>query len=74
MTGPVGEPTPLLRVVRGRPDAEELAALTAVLLSAAAPGAEPDDISRRERAVARWSRLERAPGFSGARSWQDEPG
>ncbi|WP_410537964.1 acyl-CoA carboxylase subunit epsilon [Streptomyces sp. KL2] len=65
------ERTALLRVTRGNPGAEELAALTAVLLSrTAAAGAEPDDVSRSRRAVARWSRPEREPGFEGARTWR----
>ncbi|MFD3701221.1 acyl-CoA carboxylase epsilon subunit [Streptomyces sp. NPDC058646] len=60
----------LLRIEKGSPDASELAALTAVLLArAAAAGAEPDDVSRRQRAVARWRRPERAAGFAGPRSW-----
>ncbi|MEV0444309.1 acyl-CoA carboxylase subunit epsilon [Streptomyces spectabilis] len=74
MTDTEGEQPPLLRVLRGRPDAEELGALTVVLLTgAAAPGAHPDEIPRRERAVARWSQPGRAPGFGGPRSWQDDP-
>ncbi|MFH9065398.1 acyl-CoA carboxylase subunit epsilon [Streptomyces coeruleorubidus] len=61
----------LIRVERGDPADEELAALTAVLLSCvAAAGAEPDDTSRRERAVARWRRPERAGAFAGARTWR----
>ncbi|WP_031476652.1 acyl-CoA carboxylase subunit epsilon [Streptomyces bicolor] len=64
-------PAQLLRIEKGSPDPEELAALTAVLLSrTAAVGAEPDDLSRRHRAVARWRRLERAQGFDGPRSWR----
>ncbi|MFD7441333.1 acyl-CoA carboxylase subunit epsilon [Streptomyces sp. NPDC059909] len=62
---------PLVRVERGNPDPEELAALTAVLLTrAAAVGAEPDDVSRRERAMTHWRRPERARGFRGPRTWQ----
>ncbi|MGW1884452.1 acyl-CoA carboxylase subunit epsilon [Streptomyces sp. NPDC001970] len=62
---------PLVRVERGNPDAEELAALTAVLLTrVAAVGAEPDDVSRRGRASTRWRRPERARGFRGPRTWQ----
>ncbi|GAA1015473.1 hypothetical protein STXM2123_5318 [Streptomyces sp. F-3] len=68
-----GDTTPeqLFRVEKGSPAPEELAALTAVLLSrTAAVGTEPDDLSRRHRAVARWRRPERAPGFAGPRSWR----
>ncbi|GAB3959146.1 acyl-CoA carboxylase epsilon subunit [Streptomyces sparsus] len=64
---------PLLRVDRGTPTADELAALTAVLLlRSAAVGADPDDVSRRQRAVARWARPERESGFEGARTWQQQ--
>ncbi|TXS53728.1 acyl-CoA carboxylase subunit epsilon [Streptomyces sp. uw30] len=64
-------PTQLFRVEKGSPEPEELAALTAVLLSrTAAAGADPDDLSRRHRAVARWRRPERAQGFAGPRGWR----
>lgn len=64
-------PTQLFRVEKGSPGPEELAALTAVLLSrTAAVSAEPDDLSRRHRAVARWRRLERAQVFDGPRGWR----
>ncbi|MFH8570252.1 acyl-CoA carboxylase subunit epsilon [Streptomyces sp. NPDC017993] len=62
--------TSLLRVEKGSPSPEELAAITAVLLVRSAAGAEPDDDSRRERAVATWRRPERAPGFHGPRTWR----
>lgn len=63
-------PVPYLRVIRGCPDAADLAALTAVLLArGAAAGTAADDVSRRERAVARWSRPERESGFAGGGSW-----
>ncbi|MEU1282574.1 acyl-CoA carboxylase epsilon subunit [Streptomyces sp. NPDC005805] len=61
----------LIRVHRGAPTADELAALTAVLLAGtAAAGAEPEDVSRRQRAVARWRRPERSTGFDGPRTWR----
>ncbi|WP_367044712.1 acyl-CoA carboxylase epsilon subunit [Streptomyces sp. Je 1-332] len=61
----------LLRVERGNLDAAELAALTAVLLArAAAVGAEPDDVSRQQRAVAQWRRPERVGPFQGPRTWR----
>ncbi|MBB1254593.1 acyl-CoA carboxylase subunit epsilon [Streptomyces alkaliterrae] len=72
-TDPTTQATPdrLFRISKGSPDPAELAALTAVLLSrTAAAGAEPDDLSRRQRAVARWRRPERARGFDGPRSWR----
>jgi Acyl-CoA carboxylase epsilon subunit len=55
-----------LRVVKGEPTAEELAALTVVLLVLAA---RPGGATGR-RAVARWHRLERVAGFEGPRTWQ----
>jgi hypothetical protein len=65
------DPARLFRIEKGSPRPEELAALTAVLLSrTAAVGAEPDDLSRRHRAVARWLRPERARSFDGPRSWR----
>ncbi|MFJ9568717.1 acyl-CoA carboxylase subunit epsilon [Streptomyces bacillaris] len=64
-------PGRLFRVERGDPDAEELAALTAVLLSrAAAAGADPDDGPPRHRAAARWRRPERATAYGAPRSWR----
>jgi hypothetical protein len=65
-------PEQLLRIERGSPGPEELAALTAVLLARTATvGAEPDDhLSSGHRPVARWRRLERARGFDGPRSWR----
>ncbi|SEK86808.1 acyl-CoA carboxylase epsilon subunit [Streptacidiphilus jiangxiensis] len=68
-------PTPVvLRVVHGRPTAEELAVVTAVLLARAAAAADARTatvlslISRSDQAG--WRRLERAGGFEGPRSWQ----
>ncbi|MEV0741826.1 acyl-CoA carboxylase subunit epsilon [Streptomyces sp. NPDC050549] len=63
--------TPLLRLERGQASPEELAALTAVLLSRGlAAGAVPDDTARAQQAVALWRRLERVSGFEGPRSWR----
>jgi acyl-CoA carboxylase epsilon subunit len=48
MTDPTPEPQPVLRVVKGDPTAEELAALVAVVsarAASAAPTAEPDRAS-----------------------------
>ncbi|MGB8940091.1 MAG: acyl-CoA carboxylase subunit epsilon [Streptomyces sp.] len=57
-----------LRVERGRPGPEELAAVTAVLLARVArPGApSTDEVSTR----AAWRRLERDGGFMLAHSWR----
>ena len=60
---------PLLRIVRGSLNDEELAALTAVLAAraaatrtaAATPVVEP---------IARWTRLERRPAYYSPVSWQ----
>ncbi|MEU9419378.1 acyl-CoA carboxylase epsilon subunit [Streptomyces sp. NPDC051000] len=69
MTGPSDEH--LLRIVRGNPSPEELAALTAILLArAAGAGAEPDDLARRQQVVALWRRPDRVSGFDGPRTWR----
>ncbi|MBT2445265.1 acyl-CoA carboxylase subunit epsilon [Streptomyces sp. ISL-36] len=61
----------LVRVVKGNPSAEELAALTAVLMSrAAAACVQPDDTARRQQAVALWRRPDRVAGFDGPRTWR----
>ncbi|MGW7071673.1 acyl-CoA carboxylase subunit epsilon [Streptomyces sp. NPDC054855] len=62
--------TELICVEKGSPTPEELAALTAVLLSRQAPDATPDDISCHHRATARWSRPDRTPRSPGPRSWR----
>lgn len=67
----VAPPSHLLRVEKGDPAPEELAALTAVLLARAlGPDVEPDDGARGRRAVARWRRPERDTGFDGPRTWR----
>ncbi|WP_433260144.1 acyl-CoA carboxylase epsilon subunit [Actinosynnema sp. CS-041913] len=58
----------VLRVVKGSPSAEELAALTAVLLACAARRGDAADGTTRTAAP--WHRLERVAGFEGARTWQ----
>jgi hypothetical protein len=60
----------LIRVVRGRPDAAELAALTAVVLARAAAGAERTGPATRTPASAGWRRPERTRGFLGPRTWR----
>lgn len=65
-----GTTPPLLRVVKGDPTAEELAALTAVLLAYAARCEDGAEAPRRGTAAARWHRLERSGGFEGPRTWQ----
>ncbi|MFH9293704.1 acyl-CoA carboxylase subunit epsilon [Streptomyces sp. NPDC017520] len=70
-TSDVDAPSSLFRIERGAPDAEELAALTAVLMSrAAAAGVEPDDLSRRHRATARWQRPERTAAYVAPHGWR----
>ncbi|GGR68316.1 acyl-CoA carboxylase subunit epsilon [Streptomyces roseolus] len=62
---------PLFRLEAGSATPEELAALTAVLLSRSLlSGAAPDDVARRAQTVARWRRPERVTGFEGPRSWR----
>ncbi|MFF0484199.1 acyl-CoA carboxylase subunit epsilon [Streptomyces sp. NPDC004435] len=58
-----------LRIERGSADPEELAALVAVLFSRMTGPEEPDGTSAG-RPVARWQRLERAPGHHTPRSWR----
>ncbi|MEU3398034.1 acyl-CoA carboxylase subunit epsilon [Streptomyces filamentosus] len=58
-----------LRIERGSADPEELAALVAVLFSRMSAPEEPDGVSAG-RPVARWQRLERAPGHHTPRSWR----
>jgi len=57
-----------LHVIKGDPTAEELAALTVVLLARAA--GTPAVPAARPRRPARWQRLERSGGFEGAHTWQ----
>ncbi|MBT2507439.1 acyl-CoA carboxylase subunit epsilon [Streptomyces sp. ISL-98] len=64
-------PAPLVRIEKGNPAPEELAALTAVLLARVlGPDVEPDDQARGRRAVAHWRRPERVAGFDGPRTWR----
>ncbi|MFD7238580.1 acyl-CoA carboxylase subunit epsilon [Streptomyces syringium] len=60
----------LVRVEKGTADAEELAAVTAVLLARAAAGNGPEAPARPRRSSAGWRRLERTPGFRAPHSWQ----
>ncbi len=62
----------LVRVEKGTADAEELAAVTAVLLARAAAdnNAAAAAAARPRRTTAPWRRLERTPGFRAPHSWQ----
>ncbi|HVW45007.1 MAG TPA: acyl-CoA carboxylase subunit epsilon [Amycolatopsis sp.] len=60
---------PFLRVVRGNPDDEELAALTAVIAAAASTPAGPER-PRRTSAWADRARLLRMPPQPGAGAWR----
>ncbi|KAK1182402.1 acyl-CoA carboxylase subunit epsilon [Streptomyces sp. NBS 14/10] len=61
----------LVRVEKGHADAEELAAVTAVLLARAAANAGHRRPSGRTgRSAAGWRRLERQRGFRAPHSWQ----
>lgn len=62
----------LFEVMRGRPDAEELAAVVAVLLARATETGTGEDPDRCT--TARWRRLERTPGFCAPHSWQTDAG
>jgi len=59
----------LVRVEKGHADAEEVAAITAILLARAAAGEHPG-ATRPVRSTAGWRRLERTPGFRPPHSWQ----
>jgi hypothetical protein len=57
----------LFRVEKGELDADELAALTAVLYARVSEMDNPPP--RPTRPTARWRRLERAPAFASPRAW-----
>ncbi|GAA5002512.1 acyl-CoA carboxylase subunit epsilon [Kitasatospora paranensis] len=59
----------LVRIVRGSLTDEELAALTAVLLSRAA-AAQQARAARSVEPIASWQRLERRPAYYSPVSWQ----
>ncbi|MBO0655220.1 MULTISPECIES: acyl-CoA carboxylase subunit epsilon [Streptomyces] len=60
----------LVRVEKGLADAEELAAVTAVLLARAAGRENAAEAPRPRRTTAGWRRLERSSGFRAPHSWQ----
>ncbi|RLU96709.1 hypothetical protein CTZ27_17045 [Streptomyces griseocarneus] len=60
----------LVRVEKGTADAEEVAAVTAVLLARAAAAGTDAAPPRPRRTTAAWRRLERTPGFRAPHSWQ----
>lgn len=59
----------MIQVEKGNPDAEELAALTVVLLALA----RETDSAELEPNPAAWRRPERAHGFCAPHSWQAVP-
>ncbi|GAA2745241.1 MULTISPECIES: acyl-CoA carboxylase epsilon subunit [Kitasatospora] len=62
---------PLVRIVRGSLNAEELAALTAVLAArAAAQQVAATAAAQAIEPIANWSRLERRPAYYSPVSWQ----
>ncbi|MGW2954507.1 acyl-CoA carboxylase subunit epsilon [Streptomyces eurythermus] len=61
---------PLFRIVRGQADAEEIAALTAVLTALAHRAGATTEPAAPRPAAARWVRLERNAGFLASHSWQ----
>lgn len=66
----MGNNANLVRVERGDASDEELAAVTALLLArAGAARTAPAELAPA-RSTAGWRRLERAPGFRSAHSWQ----
>ncbi|KPI16451.1 hypothetical protein OK074_8427 [Actinobacteria bacterium OK074] len=61
-----------IRVERGAATAEELAALTAVLLArASADGRAVPGAADRARSTPDWRRLERRPFYQSPLSWQE---
>ncbi|MEU4349328.1 acyl-CoA carboxylase epsilon subunit [Streptomyces sp. NPDC023838] len=63
----------LLRVERGNPDPEELAALAALFFahfSAMEARAEAARVMIPRQRSASWRRTDRAPGFDGPRTWR----
>lgn len=70
MSATAGAVAAELRVEKGRASAEEIAALTAVLLARAA--ARPDEEAAHcPDSPAGWRRLERTRGFRAPHSWQE---
>ncbi|MGW7103687.1 acyl-CoA carboxylase subunit epsilon [Streptomyces sp. NPDC054838] len=66
------DPGRFIRVEKGRPDADELAALTAVVLArAAAYEGQYGGTAGAGPARASWHRPERHRAFGGARTWRD---
>jgi hypothetical protein len=70
VTGPAAEERFLVRIERGRPTAEETAALTAALLVVAAARAAEVRPSSPGPGTARWYRWERTAGFRPGHSWR----
>ncbi len=62
-------PGPLLRIVRGDPTEEEIAAVTVAVL-AALRGAEPAEATPPAPNPAAWLRPERTVAFRPGHSWQ----
>ncbi|MFC5063707.1 acyl-CoA carboxylase subunit epsilon [Actinomycetospora atypica] len=73
MSGPDDEavetPRPVLRIVRGDPSPEEVAALTAVIAAASGGGGEPADTGPRSAWTERES-LVRRPLTPGPGAWR----
>ncbi|MFP8887420.1 acyl-CoA carboxylase epsilon subunit [Streptomyces mangrovi] len=67
-------PRVLVRVERGAPTDDELAALVVALMARAShtSGAEPAEGEEERRHRARWRRPERVTGHRAPRSWRDE--
>jgi hypothetical protein len=65
-------PQPFFSVAKGQLDADELAALSVVLLSLIRTdrGLRHEPVPSPPGGVARWRRPERSRGFSPARSWR----
>lgn len=65
----VPETEPVLRVVKGSPTPEELAAVTALLLARTAASGDETGAEGPGPATAGWRRHERRPAFLDPRTW-----
>lgn len=63
------DPPCILRVIKGTPSAEEIAALVIVLLTRG-PHSRDRDAVDCQRSKTSWNRLERSVGFDSPRTWQ----
>ncbi|MEU2249791.1 acyl-CoA carboxylase subunit epsilon [Streptomyces sp. NPDC019224] len=70
MTVPACAPAELIRVEKGAPTPEELAAITVALIATRGSGQENDVALGPDHPLAAWRRPDRMSGHRDARSWQ----